>query len=484
MDETYERSDYHDRLTDILEKDFIEQALKFDKVGQALEDGITSKHFTDPTLRKLWETLTTVHATQGDDYANLIGAICLLKEKESLSQVEMDFICGLDDSPTGTSGLMFTESVDRLRKQCENRIFSNKVELAAKYAKEGKCKLALKLSKAAVERLEQSGVSAKSEPFEQIADLWNSEIEFAKPTLGAFGDGKALFYENSTNYLFGPRGLGKTWVSLFIIAEALRKDSYVVFIDPESTAKRSLCRLKYLGVTPKIGIEYFKYLATTDPAKIAEVQAWAKNKERVLVVYDGLANAIASAGKEENSNAALTILQQHVKPFVDTGATVLVIDHTGKDETKGARGHSSKEGFFKGACYQLKNGKSFSRGKAGYLKIVLAKDNEGGTGAMQGQTVALLKADIDERGETHFSLAPATDADEPTKGAKCKMSDDEILEALPVGEDHAMNFASISPKLNKTAFTKRCREIDGVHVEPRTASSGQNPNYFWRDPSK
>ena len=323
-------------------------------------------------------------------------------------------------------------------------------------------------------------VSSEEDIFEPIAELWAQEIEFAKPAVGRFG-GRAIFYEETTNYIFGTRACGKSWLALYVAAEGIADGRHVVYIDPESSAKRILWRLKYLGVDPEQGAKCFHYIASTDPQKIRKVQQWAKQKE-VMVIYDGLANAIAGAGKEENSSAALEILQAQVKPFADNGGTVIVIDHTGKDETKGARGHSSKEAFFKGACYHVKTGTAFSRGTGGFLKLELAKDNEGGTECVQGQVLAVFEATISENGKTLFKLREPSEVDRgSSSGRSVKMTDEEILKALPFGQHRAMKYENISPALNVRTFAERCEKIEGAHVKLMPSASGQQAKHFWRE---
>lgn len=324
---------------------------------------------------------------------------------------------------------------------------------------------------------------AKPSPFEDISDLWFGNIEFAQPTIGKFGKGKALLYEATTNYIFGTRSVGKSWICLALAKEAMENGMDVVFIDPESSAKRILWRLKYIGVAPDVGAKHFKYLATIDHMKVREAHAFVASSRRALVIYDGLANAIASAGKEENSNAALMILQQQIKPFADAGASVLVVDHTGKDESKGARGHSSKEAFFKGAVYHVKTIKAFTKGESGSLKLEMSKDNEGGVGVVQGKTVAVFEAEATEEGKTKFFFSePDGSEDGILSGRKPKMTDKEIWSDLPVAQDDSggFTFEAISPKLNKRTFKERCLKISGCKVGSKQNSSGQWETVFYR----
>ena len=171
-----------------------------------------------------------------------------------------------------------------------------------------------------------------------------------------------------------------------------------------------------------------------------------------------------------------------MKPFADSGSTVIVVDHTGKDESKGARGHSSKEAFFKGACYHVKTGKAFSRGTGGSLKLELAKDNEGGTECVQGKLAAVFEATITDSGKTLFKLREPGESERGTSaGRSVKMTDEEILKALPFGRDRAMKYENISPALNVRTFAERCEKIEGACAELMPTASGQQSKHFWRE---
>lgn len=330
--------------------------------------------------------------------------------------------------------------------------------------------------------LEEPGTPTEGavvDPFEDYSELWSGHIQVEKPTVGTFGRGKALFYVGAVNCIYCEPGKGKTWLSAYIAKEHIENGGTVIFIDPESTAKRVIRRMKFLGTDITLGKRSFKYTCATDPKKIREYQAWAEGRENVLLIYDGLANPIASAGQDENGNGALKILQEHVKPFADSGATCLVIDHCGKNEKKGLRGFSGKLGFYKGAVYQIEVGTPFAPGIDGYLRLRLDKDNEGGTMVTVGTLAAEFHHVTEENGRGRFELREATE-DLGRPGAKPKMSDEEILKALPVGEERAMNFDNIAPALNIKTFTKRCRAIHGVVVELRKGAKGQEQNFFWR----
>lgn len=471
----------------LLEEQIISQICTIDPDDQprtlrtALAAGLTAEHFQDERHGELFRAFCL--QLDSTETVDPFTAIIELHDAGTIEEAEVSTLADLTRR-YDVSTLTIKENVAKLRTTAAKRQAAHHHRRAGLYFDEGDTIRAASEMQLAQDALENVGTAQADTTFQDLADLWTSDIEFAKPTIGTFGDGCALFYENSSNCLIGPRGSSKSWIALFITAELIAQGWHVVYIDPESTAKRILWRLKYLGVDPEAGTVHFHYLGTTDAARIAEAQRWSARHDNVFVVYDGLANAIASLGKEENSSAALEVLQAEVKPFVDAGATTLTIDHTGKNESKGARGHSSKEAFFKGSVYQLETVKHFSRGQGGHARLVLTKDNEGGCGTIQGKAAANFRATIEESGKTTFSIEEADESEDPRPGPSAKMTDQEIWDCLPVGPERALNFNSLAPALNVRTFTDRCKAMAGVTVELRKNANNKSEKFFHRQPAE
>ncbi len=444
-----------------------------DGMAEAIGFGLQSSHFSDPTLRKLYAALETDHTKQGD--CDPFACALLLKQDDAICQKQLETVNAILCQPVTSNGLR--THANKLRNISIANRFAALRTHAGQCDKDGDYDLADEY------RAEADALKSESttQTFPDSSHLWEGQIDFAKPTVGRFAD-RALLYEATVNCIYGEPGKGKSWLALFIAAELIQAGYDVLFIDPESSEKRIICRLKGLGVKRDKGAKYFHYCSNIEPKKIKELQRWSEKREKLFVVYDGLANAIAAGGHEENSNAALTILQEQAKPFADGGACVLVVDHTGKNPKKGERGHSSKRGFYKGAIYSVTPHREFSPKSEGFLRLIMEKDNEGGTGLTVGQSAADFHHVIDERGRGSFELRDPNPENEIKPGAKAKMTDAEIIKALPVGEERAMNLASINPALKRATFTERCREIEGVHVDRRKGGSGQPQNYFWREP--
>lgn len=74
----------------------------------------------------------------------------------------------------------------------------------------------------------------------------------------------------------------------------------------------------------------------------ADIAATFGDRKPVLIVVDTLARALALSGRDENSAQDIGLLNAAVGGLIAaTGATALVIHHSGKDKSKGARGSSA-----------------------------------------------------------------------------------------------------------------------------------------------
>lgn len=160
--------------------------------------------------------------------------------------------------------------------------------------------------------------------------------------------------------------------------------------------------------------ENFHYIgqslnAYSDAEAIADLQAAAKATGARLIIVDTLARAIAegdenTAGDMGKLIAVIDALRQA------TGAHVMLIHHTGKDESRGMRGHSSLNG-------------------AADMTLHITTDNE--TGARQ----ATLKKNKDGPNRDHltFTLRPiVTGTDEDGDEVKTMVVDE--LRTAPLAQ--------------------------------------------------
>lgn len=178
---------------------------------------------------------------------------------------------------------------------------------------------------------------------------------------GAYDDDAPLFdfvreylYENSLVFIFGPPGSGKTFFTMHLLCStALGRPVFGL-----TTDKR---RCLYIGLEGDAGIKsriaawcvqnrvdsnpihYARgplNLGDESGSDVDDVIDYAKKHRIGFIALDTF--AMATAGLDEVSGAHMTFaLNQLHRIRAETGACVLAVHHTGKDQTKGLRGHSS-----------------------------------------------------------------------------------------------------------------------------------------------
>ena len=319
--------------------------------------------------------------------------------------------------------------------------------------------------------------------FDDVSHLWEGEIEVVLPTIGEFSTGKHLFYDGETNELHGEGGISKTWIVLEVMRQEMAKGNHVVYLDPESNAKKIIGRLRILGAV-RSDLFHYKSTSFEDDAAWLNYRHAIELKGVTVACLDGLVNFIAMRGSSEDDNAeAVKTLQTIARPLAQGGAAVIVIDHTAKNKmTKGARGAGAKRGFYKGASYHVKSKDAFSKAKSGYATLTIDKDNEGSVGAV-GDVVAEFHCTVDADGSTFELCHPKGGI--ISIGAPAKMSNEEFINLIPVGIANRVPFENLEDRFNygKKQFTAKAREL-GIKVSMSTDSSLTRKNHFWRESDK
>ena len=220
--------------------------------------------------------------------------------------------------------------------------------------------------------------------------------------------GKFLLYAGRLNEFHGESGIGKTNISLAIASRIMRAGGLVLFLDPEDNPNGIAQRFLSLGGDPADLLTRFKYVHNPEPADYPGLIEWAKQAKPTGVFLDGMAEALVADGyNEDKAEDVLPFLRQRIRPFADAGAAVVIADHVAKNkESRGRnpRGAGAKLGRYDGAVYIVELAKSYSPTKAGAVRLIIAKDRNGGVGHI-GQHIAELHFTPDEDGKTsvHFT---------------------------------------------------------------------------------
>jgi hypothetical protein len=259
---------------------------------------------------------------------------------------------------------------------------------------------------------EREGASRTIPRFADFAALIDEGFQREMPSLCQYDEGRFLLYPCRINEIHGEPSVGKTNIALCICGEVLHDGGSVLYLDPEDNAKGIGSRFIALGGRAQDLADRFYYVENPEPSEYAALHAWAKKHRPTLVVLDGLAEALAAQGLSEDKPAeVLTFFRRCIRPFTEAGAAVLISDHVAKDsESRGRwpRGSGSKMGRYDGAVYEAKLKKAYSPEIDGSVRLVVAKDRNGGVGPV-GHAATELRFGHDEAGNPDIRFEPPQD---------------------------------------------------------------------------
>ena len=219
-----------------------------------------------------------------------------------------------------------------------------------------------------------------------------SDLDLAPTAMLIRKDGATLLYEGKLNFIFGTPGSGKSWVALHCVHEALMRRNRVIYWDHEDTASTLKRRSSLMGLdlADFWADGQFKYLrAGLDGSTLAMTEAleWVQGGDGpTLVVID----SAESAGCPSDGADVAPWLSKLVLPFLEAGATVLVIDHVPKRKEGrplGPIGSQHKLARIDGAAL-LVTGVPWTQKTDGHLVLTNHKDRHGQLPAPNGKAVA------------------------------------------------------------------------------------------------
>jgi len=229
--------------------------------------------------------------------------------------------------------------------------------------------------------------------FVDLSPFLDGTAEQEVPTVGEAWMGTCLFYAGRMNEIHAEPGVGKTNVLMAACISVLNDGGTVLYIDPEDTPGGFTTRMRLLGADPEAIRTRVFYLHNPEPTDIGAAQIWAQSNNPDIVVLDGLAESMAAQGKnEDQAQEVLPFFRANLRPFAEAGAAVVIADHVTKStDGRGqfARGSGAKAGRYDGVSYELVSGAVYSPEQAGFVKLKIAKDRNGGAG-YRGKIVAEL----------------------------------------------------------------------------------------------
>lgn len=216
-----------------------------------------------------------------------------------------------------------------------------------------------------------------------VAAILAGTVPVVKPEYLKRHDGEPLLYPGKIHAFNAEPEAGKTWLALVAVAEQLDAGANVLYLDFEDTAVGIISRLQSLGVPDLYIAEQLDYVRpdeAIDARARLTVQKIIHERTPTLAVIDGVAEALALCGLDENSNADVARFLVSLPRFISAaGVTVVMIDHVTKTkETQGryARGAGHKLAGVD-AVYKLESVRPFGRDLEGVSKLVIQKDRHG-----------------------------------------------------------------------------------------------------------
>lgn len=151
----------------------------------------------------------------------------------------------------------------------------------------------------------------------------------------------------TVNVLFARPATGKSLLALEWALRLVREGRTVLYLDEENRVVDLVERLQALGAEPgeldRLRLYSFPGLPPLDtPEGGRHLLALAAAAEADLVVLDTTSRMIQ--GRENDSDTYIQLYRCSLVPLKQRGITVLRLDHPGKDESRGQRGSSAKDG--------------------------------------------------------------------------------------------------------------------------------------------
>lgn len=223
-----------------------------------------------------------------------------------------------------------------------------------------------------------------------LADFWDAEIEEVVPELLEIDGAPALLYVGESHALIGEPGKGKSLIAQLVHVREAQAGRVSLYIDLEKNFPKFLDRMRALGLTKEEArhVAYVRPSHGLRPEAMDVLLRFVAEWGVTVVTVDSVGRAMSRVALNENdNNDAQFWYDRVVEPFLQAGATVVLIDHTRKPDPAGgpqARGlgrygvgAGAKLRVITGAAYMLETVRPFSRKTAGAMKALVAKDNNG-----------------------------------------------------------------------------------------------------------
>ncbi len=305
--------------------------------------------------------------------------------------------------------------------------------------------------------------------------------------------------------LVGPPGCGKTFLGLDLALSTLAGASHwqgrkltadptrsVMWLAGEGlheAGKRARAWCAHHGIDPDDILPRLWVLdgglALQDPTQAALLIEMVADVDPQLVIVDTLARHMV--GGEENGGKDMGLAVDAAERIAQLDAAVILVHHTGKDVSKGGRGHTSLLGGIRSELTVS--------GGDGWLHVKHTKSNNGALD--HGWDAQLTPAGTDPKTGGHLSMVPVV-ASGPPKVRTADDTDrmDRVLDALmdlDTGDgvthtDWKREALSVHPDgrpgVTDHYFRRAIKILQDEHkvMKQGNTGAGQRGRWYWVDP--
>jgi hypothetical protein len=261
------------------------------------------------------------------------------------------------------------------------------------------------------------------------------EVVMPEPSILKREDGKGLMYPGRVNSLYGKSESAKSWCALYAAVQEMHRGGRVLYIDLEDGPEGTVERLKLLGAGaddleklfvyvlpdgPLAAMQRGRFGSTIDKTGEANQQAWDALIERfdpTLIIADGMTVLYGLHGHDTNEAAATEVISGWLKKMCRGGATVIVIDHTGKGDGAGASpiGAHHKVAMVQGTALRVDPINRPMPGALGTVRLIVFKDRPGAVRRISSkdkeQVAGIVTLDSTKQGITNMFIEAPQDGE-------------------------------------------------------------------------
>jgi hypothetical protein len=231
-------------------------------------------------------------------------------------------------------------------------------------------------------RAEELRVEEPEDDFGDIFDLIEAgDTTDRRPMFGYLADDSCgLFYEGTTNGIYGKSGIGKSIIQARLQVEAMRNGKNVLHWEFDNNANPMIIRrLVDAGVTRDQLVNQFRVVRSVEELERKVGDDFTANVG--LVTLDALTPAISALGGEVNHPSGTDlVLRTLMQPFTVRGAVGFFLGHVGHENQDRMAGSNRMFAAMQGALYNAEVVVKPTIGVKGLVKLVLKKDNQGYAG--------------------------------------------------------------------------------------------------------